>query len=331
MPAAAPAPIQECPSCKAALAPGALACDNCHALVHAAQLEQLAARARQHEERGETIEARAAWISALPLLPEDSTQAAWVRDCLRRLHTMAAAGARSAAPPAWASRLGPFAPLVVVLLSGKWLLALFNLKFLLSLGAFAGFYWATFGAAFGVGFAILILVHEMGHFVDIKRRGLPAEMPVFLPGLGAYVRWNALGVTASTRAFVSLAGPLAGCIGAAVCALLWMETRNTLWIGLASLSAMLNVLNLIPVWVLDGGQAIKALNKAERIVLACAAVAFSAAFAQPVLLLVAAGAAYQAFTRNVPDAPNRAVTVYYLSVLAALGFLMALAPPAPLH
>src|SRR5690348_11768596 len=134
MPAAAPAPIQECPSCKAALAPGALACDNCHALVHAGQLEQLAARARQHEERGETIEARAAWISALPLLPDDSTQAAWVRDCLRRLHTMAAAGARSAAPPAWASRLGPFAPLVIVLLSGKWLLALFNLKFLLSLG-----------------------------------------------------------------------------------------------------------------------------------------------------------------------------------------------------
>ena len=329
MSSAAPDPIQECPGCKAALTPGALACDKCHALVHAAQLERLAARARQHEERGETIAARDAWISALPLLPEDSTQAAWVRDSVRRLHATAAAGAQSAAPPAWAGKLGPLAPLAIVLLSGKWLLALFNLKFLLSLGAFAAFYWATFGAAFGVGFAILILVHEMGHFVDIKRRGLPAEMPVFLPGLGAYVRWNALGVTTRTRACISLAGPLAGCIGAAVCALLWVQTGNRLWIGLASLSALLNVLNLIPVWVLDGGQAIKALNKAERIVLACAAVACAAASAQPVLLLVAAGAAYQAFIRDVPATPNRAVLVYYLSVLAALGLIMALAPPLP--
>ena len=331
MPSAAPAPIQECPGCKAALTPGALACDNCHALVHAARLVQLAARARQHEERGETIAARDAWIAALPLLPEDSTQAVWVRDCVSRLHALASAGADNAAPPAWARRLGPLAPLVIVLLSGKWLLALFNLKFLLSLAAFAAFYWATFGAAFGVGFAVLILVHEMGHFVDIKRRGLPAEMPVFLPGLGAYVRWNALGVTTTTRAFVSLAGPLAGCVGAAVCALVWMETGNTLWIGLASLSALLNVLNLIPVWVLDGGQAVKALNKAERIVLACAAVALAAAVAQPVLLLVAAGAAYQAFIRGVQEVPNRAVLMYYLSVLAALGFLMALAPPLPPH
>jgi len=93
----------------------------------------------------------------------------------------------------------------------------------------------------------------MGHFVEIKRRGLPADMPVFLPGFGAYVRWSALGVSAQTRAFVSLAGPMAGCIGAAVCALLWLETGDAFWIGLASLSALLNVLNLIPIWVLDGG------------------------------------------------------------------------------
>ena len=100
---------------------------------------------------------------------------------------------------------------------------------------------------------ILILVHEMGHYIDIKRRGLPADMPVFLPGLGAYVRWNALGVSTETRSFVSLAGPLAGCIGAAVCALVWIDTGESLWIGLASLTAIINLLNLIPVWILDGG------------------------------------------------------------------------------
>jgi Zn-dependent protease len=309
-----------------------LACGACHALVHGARLEGLAAEARQHEERGEIIQARDAWVSALRLLPENSTQAEWIRGHTRRLDAMVTAEAKSAAPPpAWLSKFGPLAPLVILLLNGKYLLALFKLKLLLSLGAFAAFYWALYGAKFGVGFAILILVHEMGHFIDIRRRGLPAEMPVFLPGLGAYVRWTALGVTARTRAFISLAGPLAGCLGAAICALLWMETGDKLWIGLASVSALLNVLNLIPVWVLDGGQTVKALNKAERVVLACAAVLLAVGFQQPAFLLVAAGAAYRVFTKDLPAAPDRAVLVYYLLVLAGLGFLIGLAPPLPVR
>jgi len=79
----------------------------------------------------------------------------------------------------------------------------------LSLGAFVGVYWSLYGLKFGFGFAVQILVHELGHYIDIKRRGLPADLPVFLPGMGAFVRWQALGVSLETRAAVSLAGPLA--------------------------------------------------------------------------------------------------------------------------
>ena len=331
MPSASPALIPECLACKATLVRGALACDQCHALVHAERLERLAADARSREQRGEIVGARDAWASAVRLLPEDSKQAEWVRSNIQRLEATIGGGAKSAAPPPWARKLGPLAPLAIVLVKGKSLLALFKLKFLLSLGAFAGYYWALYGAKFGVGFAILILVHEMGHFIAIRRRGLPAEMPVFFPGLGAYVRWTALGVTSRTRAFVSLAGPLAGCLGAAVCALLWMETGNSLWIGLASLTALLNALNLIPIWVLDGGQTIMALDRDERVVLACAAVLLAVVFRQPLLLLVAAGALYRVFTKDVSAEPNRAVMLYYVTVLAALGFLMRLAPPLPAH
>ena len=124
---------------------------------------------------------------------------------------------------------------------------------------------------------------------------------------------------------------MAGCLGAAVCALLWMETGNSLWIGLASLTALLNALNLIPIWVLDGGQTIMALDRDERVVLACAAVLLAVVFRQPLLLLVAAGALYRVFTKDVSAEPNRAVMVYYVTVLAALGFLMRLAPPLPAH
>jgi hypothetical protein len=67
---------------------------------------------------------------------------------------------------------GPLASLAIALSKAKVLLAVFKLKFLFSLFAFLGFYCALFGMRFGIGFAVLILIHEMGHYVDIKRRGL---------------------------------------------------------------------------------------------------------------------------------------------------------------
>lgn len=279
-----------------------------------------------HEEGSKYTEARDAWMQALELLPPDSAQAQWVRGNAKRLNELAGAASVDARH-SWARKLGPLAPLAILVAKGKFLVSLFKLKFLLSLGTFIAFYWALYGVKFGIGFAALILVHEMGHFIAIRRRGLPADMPVFLPGLGAYVRWAALGVSTQTRAFVSLAGPMAGCIGAAVCALLWVQTGDALWAGLASLSALLNVLNLIPISVLDGGQAIAALDKSERIILSAAAVLFAALFAQPAYLLVAIGAGYRAFTKDIPPAPSHPATLYYLMVLAALGCLIKLAPP----
>ena len=305
-------------------------CASCHALVHGQQLEQLAATARAQQERQELAAARDVWAKALELLPPDAAQADWIRDTLRRLDAQLLAGPTADPRNAWASRLGPLAPLALLLAKGKFLLALFKLKFILSLGVFVAFYWSLYGARFGVGFAILILVHEMGHFIAIKRRGLPAEMPVFLPGLGAYVRWAALGVSVQTRSLISLAGPLAGLTGAAVCAALWLRSGAAFWIGLASLSAMLNVLNLIPVWVLDGGQAIAALDKNERLMLAAVAVILAAYFGQPLFLLVAAGAAYRAFTKDLPSVPSHATTAYYSAILTGLGYVIALAPvPVP--
>ncbi len=282
-----------------------------------------------HEEQHQFSNAREDWLQALELLPEDSAQAEWVRSNIQRLNVMASTPATVDTPHRWTGKLGPFAPLAILLVKGKFLLSVFKLKFLFSLGSFVAFYWVLYGVKFGVGFAALILLHEMGHFVEIKRRGLPADMPVFLPGLGAYVRWTALGVSTQTRSFVSLAGPMAGCIGAAVCAFLWLETGAAFWIGLASLTALLNVLNLIPIWVLDGGQAIAALNKSERIILSASAVLLAAWFEQPFFLLVAAGAGYRVFDKNIPSTQSNPATVYFVVLLAALGYIIHLAPLAP--
>jgi Zn-dependent protease len=193
--------------------------------------------------------------------------------------------------------------------------------------AFVLIYSAASGVTFGIGFAVLILIHEMGHFVDIKRRGLPADMPVFLPGLGAYVRWQALGVSLKTRSQVSLAGPLAGLLAAVVCAAIWWQTKNPVWASLARIGAILNLLNLIPLWILDGGQAVLALSKVERIGLLAASIALGVVLKQQMFILVALGVAYQAFfAKNLPAQSSRSTTVYYVAVLAALGLLIRLMP-----
>jgi Zn-dependent protease len=313
-----------CKTCSRELAPGILACDQCHTLVHAAELEQISAGARMFEEHGELQKARDAWLKALPLLPAQAEQAKWVHDKARKLEL--AVAANSEKQNAWAKKLGPLAPIAVLLAKSKFLLTLFKLKSLLSLATFMAFYWALYGPKFGVGFALLILVHEMGHYIDIKRRGLPAEMPMFLPGFGAYVRWAAMGVSVATQAAVSLAGPLAGFIGAAVCALIWWKTGNGLWAALARSSAVLNVINLTPVWVLDGGKAFAALTKTERIVILTAALLLCFAWDEKIFLVVAAGATYRLFTKDYPAESSRSTTAYFVTVLAALGFVMYLMP-----
>jgi len=297
-------------------------------MVHAHILEEFAASARAHEERRELAAAHSDWQAALELMPADSSQAAWVRAKLAELFQTIRNDAAKTDSGAWTRKLGPFAPLVLLLLKWKIFLSLLKLKFLLSFASFAGIYWAMYGAKFGFGLAVLILVHELGHFIAVKRRGLAADLPMFIPGFGAYVRWTAADVTADTRAFVSLAGPLAGAIGAAFCALLWTQTQERLWIGLASFSAFINLMNLIPIWTLDGGQAMVAINRAGRIGIAIAGVLFAAFFAQPLLLLVVGGALYRAFDRTLTSemSPSYGVTAYFVTLLAALGYLASLAP-----
>jgi Zn-dependent protease len=322
--------IRNCRRCARELPAGALVCEQCHALVHSQELERLAAEAQALESKKDFRQAREQWLAGLRLLPADSRQASWILQHARDLDAIADQVQPAPGPSEnkWAQRLGPVGPVAVVLAKSKALLgAIFKLKFLFSFAAFLGFYWAAFGLKFGLGFAVLILLHEMGHFIDIKRRGLPADMPVFLPGFGAYVRWKALGVSLETRAAISLAGPFAGFLAAVACAILWRQTGNLLWAALARSGAWLNLLNLIPVWVLDGGQASLALSKAERLLLLTACLALWLVLGESVFFLVALGAAYQVFlARDFPAHPSRATTVYFVAVLTALGLVLRAMP-----
>ena len=89
----------------------------------------------------------------------------------------------------------------------------FGLKFF---GIFlaVGGYALIWGWRFGVGFVLLILVHELGHYVEARRQGLDPQLPVFIPFLGAYVALRNMRFDPWVNARVSLAGPVAGGIAA---------------------------------------------------------------------------------------------------------------------
>ncbi len=284
-----------------------LACSQCLALVHGEELDRIAAEAKEFEAKGDLCSARERWLACLPLLPRGSKQAEWIRDHALQLGLRADSLEHVETPGG----------------ETNWFR---NLRPLWTLVPFIFIYSQIYGTEFGVGFALLILVHEMGHFVDIKRRGLPADMPVFLPGLGAYVRWRALGVSLQTRAAVSLAGPAAGFIGSVVCWVIWLKTGNGLYAGLARASAWLNILNLVPVWILDGGQAALALSRMERVVLVVVGVALAVVFWDELFLVVAAGALIRVFIKDAPERASWGITMYFAMILVLLALVMKFVP-----
>ena len=129
-----------------------------------------------------------------------------------------------------------------------------------------GAYALIWGWRFGVGFVALILVHEMGHYVEAKRQGLKPSLPVFIPFLMAYVRLGAGRIDPWQNALVSLAGPIAGAAGAAVAFAVGKSQHSQLLLALAYTGFLLNLFNLIPIGFLDGGhvlQSVRALLRGE--------------------------------------------------------------------
>ena len=114
-----------------------------------------------------------------------------------------------------------------------------------------GLYTLFFGWKFAVGFVLLILLHESGHYIEAKREGLNPKLPVFIPFLGAYVQYSRGNPWQTAR--VALAGPILGGFAALVCYLIGRSQGSDLFLALGYTGFFLNLINLIPVSILDGG------------------------------------------------------------------------------
>ena len=332
---ASPEAIHSCPNCSHWLPDGTLACPDCQTLTYGHHLSELAYSAQQLEQSGQWQEARDRWRSTLPWLPEETEQAASIRGHIAQID--ARLEAEEAKRAKWTKRLGPFAPLFFFLLKLKSaFFLLFKLKFFLGLFAFFGIYWVLGGWRFALGFTISIMIHEMGHFVAVKRRGLKADLPMFIPGMGAYVRWYSMGVSREDLAMISLAGPVYGLGAAVLCLALAWSFHSVLFLLLANIRAWYNLFNLTPIFGFDGAQATYALSRMQRGMIAATSLLFFAltvvdansnrAGTQWVFLFVAAGMGWRCFTSDAPEAPHTRTLILFLALVLLLGFMLYLTP-----
>jgi Zn-dependent protease len=164
---------------------------------------------------------------------------------------------------------------------------------LVSLAAYA----LIWGWSFAAGFIALLFVHEMGHVIALRREGIKASGPMFIPFLGAVVAARSLGNNALAEARVGLAGPILGSIGSAACILIWHATGNDLWRALAYTGFFLNLFNLLPVVPLDGGRAMAAMAPWMWFVGFAALIPLVVLWPNPIILLIVVFAGFETYKR----------------------------------
>jgi Zn-dependent protease len=144
-------------------------------------------------------------------------------------------------------------------------LAIFKFKVFATSGTMlvsvAAYAW-IWGWKFAVGFVLLLLVHEMGHVLELRRQGVPASAPLFIPFMGAVVGMRQMPHDAWREAQVALAGPILGSLGAAAVWAAGEALDSDLLIALAFTGFFLNLFNLLPIVPLDGGRAMAAVHPA---------------------------------------------------------------------
>ena len=164
---------------------------------------------------------------------------------------------------------------------------------LVSLAAYA----LLWGWAFAAGFIALLFVHEMGHVIALRREGLKASAPMFIPFMGAVIAARSLGRNALAEARVGLAGPILGSLGAAACILVWHVTGSDLWRALAFTGFFLNLFNLLPVVPLDGGRAMAAMAPWMWFAGLLAMIPLAILFPNPIILLILVFAGLETYKR----------------------------------
>jgi Zn-dependent protease len=337
-----PSESTRCDGCGSDVAAGLLVCPGCHRLVHAATLNQLKADAETAAQAGDYTAELAAWRSAAALLPVDSRQHTAVGE---KIDALTRAGGRAISAPAdvptkgrwkWLGALGTLGLLlwkikfVLLALASKGKLLFLGLTkastFFSMLLAF-GVYWTAWGMWFAAGLVLSIYVHEMGHVAALRRYGIAASAPMFIPGVGAFIRLRAQRLAPHEDARIGLAGPIWG-LGAAVAALGAAHLGGgPMYAAIAHTGAWINLFNLLPVWQLDGNRGFAALTSAQRWIVV---VLFGCGWAMAhdgLFVLLTIAAAVRSLDARAPATGDRGALAQFAFLIASLAVVLRAAAP----
>ena len=226
---------------------------------------------------------------------------------------------------------GLVAAFLAVAKYGAFLLTFAPFKTLITLVISFGAYALFLGPWFAAGLVIMILVHEMGHVVEIRRQGMQASAPLFIPFFGAAIFQRSHPTDALKQAQIGIAGPLAGTVGATAAFVLYGTTHSPVVLSWAYLGFIINLFNLIPVGMLDGGWILAVVSKWFQIFgLVVLAVAVFMIGLNPIILIIVLMGLPAVFERfrndhlpyyqSVPLPARYAMGAAWLLLVVYLGF-----------
>jgi Zn-dependent protease len=324
-----------CPGCGSELVESLLVCPGCGRLVHREELERLAGEAERAQAAGELATARRLWRQAHERLPPASRQSQAVAERIAGLNRQLEDGPEEGETPrpAWVKALGPLGVVFFFVLTKGKLLALGLTKSgtLLSMLASLGVYWTAWGWRFALGLVASLYVHEMGHVAALRRYGVEATAPMFLPGVGAVVRLKQRLADPVEEARVGLAGPVWGLGAALVCVAVHAATGSGIWAAIARVGAWLNLFNLLPLGPLDGGRGFTALSPAQRLAVAFVIGVAWAVTRDGLLILLGLVAVGRALFGRAPEHGDPRTAWEFCALVAALAAVTLLPVPGMGH
>lgn len=317
-----------CDRCGTECVPHALACPACLTLVHRDRLRQLSELAAAASATDQAL-ARAHWQEALSLVPVQSKQYQQITERIAALGDEPGASSRAGGGRWWGSSAVGIGGTVALLFAGKLkflLLGLSKLSTVASMFGFIAVYWAIHGWPLAVGIAVAIYVHEMGHVAMLRKFGIDANAPLFIPGIGAVVMLKQHISDPIMNARIGLAGPMWG-LGATVAAwLAYVSLGTPIWLAIAEISGFINLFNLMPIWQLDGARGFHVLSREQRGIVVATIAAALWLTGVPVLWIVGGVAVYQTIRGNSGPGHVPTVATFVVLVLALSWFARTLHP-----
>ena len=226
--------------------------------------------------------------------------------------------------------------LVAALAYGKYaFVILVKIPFLLTAGTalVSVVAYSFFGGPwFAVGLVLMIFVHEMGHVVEIRRQGMAATAPIFIPFLGAAIFQRSHAQSPMRQAQIGIAGPIAGTIGATVAFVLYGQTHWVVLLLWAYYGFLINLFNMIPFGMLDGGWILAPTSKWVQVAgLAVLAYGWVVGFISPLVIIILVlglpvvwqrfrNPALDAYLTSGPAGPRIAMGLAWLGLVAYLSF-----------